>query len=91
MVYEYDAWGNILSVKNANGVNIASPNSIANIQSLRYRGYCYDTDTGLYYLQSRYYDPVTHRFIIADKVLDPRSVLDEIGLARSLVKVTLTL
>ena len=66
VVYEYDAWGNILSVKNANGVNIANPNSIANIQSLRYRGYCYDTDTGLYYLQSRYYDPVTHRFINAD-------------------------
>ncbi len=66
VVYEYDAWGNILSVKNANGVNIANPNSIANIQSLRYRGYCYDTDSGLYYLQSRYYDPVTHRFINAD-------------------------
>ena len=66
VVYEYDAWGNILSVKNANGVNIANPNSIANIQSLRYRGYCYDTDTGLYYLQSRYYDPVTHRLINAD-------------------------
>ena len=66
VVYEYDAWGNILSVKNANGVNIANPNSIANIQSLRYRGYCYDTDTGLYYLQSRYYDPVTHRFINTD-------------------------
>ncbi len=66
VVYEYDAWGNILSVKNANGVNIANPNSIANIQSLRYRGYCYDSDTGLYYLQSRYYDPVTHRFINAD-------------------------
>lgn len=75
VVYEYDAWGNILSVKNANGVNIANPNSIANIQSLRYRGYCYDTDSGLYYLQSRYYDPVTHRFINADKVLDPRSVI----------------
>ena len=66
VVYEYDAWGNILSVKNANGVNIANPNSIANIQSLRYRGYCYDTDTGLYYLQRRYYDPMTHRFINAD-------------------------
>lgn len=69
MVYEYDAWGNILSVKNANGVNIANPNSIANIQSLRYRGYYYDSDTGFYYLQSRYYDPVTHRFINSDCLL----------------------
>ncbi|MEE0006397.1 MAG: RHS repeat-associated core domain-containing protein [Ruminococcus sp.] len=33
---------------------------------LRYRGYVYDTDTGLYYLQSRYYDPQTGRFINAD-------------------------
>ena len=33
---------------------------------LRYRGYYYDTETGLYYLQSRYYDPVVKRFINAD-------------------------
>ena len=31
-----------------------------------YRGYCYDADTGLYYLQSRYYDFNTGRFINAD-------------------------
>ena len=33
---------------------------------LRYRGYVYDTETGLYYLQSRYYDPVFSRFVNAD-------------------------
>ena len=33
---------------------------------LRYRGYVYDTDTGLYYLQSRYYDPEMGRFLNAD-------------------------
>ena len=33
---------------------------------LRYRGYIYDTETGFYYLQSRYYDPANHRFINAD-------------------------
>jgi RHS repeat-associated protein len=54
--YEYDAWGNILS----------SSGSKAEINPLRYRGYYYDTETGFYYLQSRYYDPVTHRFINAD-------------------------
>ena len=32
----------------------------------RYRGYYYDTETGFYYLQSRYYDPANHRFINAD-------------------------
>ena len=35
---------------------------------IRYRGYYYDTETGLYYLQSRYYDPDTGRFINADDV-----------------------
>ena len=39
---------------------------MANVNPLRYRGYYYDADTGLYYLQSRYYDPVTGRFINAD-------------------------
>ena len=33
---------------------------------LRYRGYVYDEDTTLYYLQTRYYDPTTGRFINAD-------------------------
>lgn len=32
----------------------------------RYRGYYYDTESGLYYLNSRYYDPQTGRFINAD-------------------------
>ena len=36
----------------------------------RYRGYCYDTETGLYYLNSRYYDPVTQRFVNGDSVTD---------------------
>ena len=54
--YTYNAWGEI----------ITSSGSMANINPLRYRGYYYDTETGFYYLQSRYYDPVTHRFINAD-------------------------
>ena len=64
--YSYNAWGEILSVTNANGVAITSNTHIANLNPLRYRGYYYDTETGFYYLQSRYYDPVTHRFINAD-------------------------
>ena len=54
--YEYDAWGNILS----------SSGSLAEINPLRYRGYYYDSETGFYYLQSRYYDPQNRRFINAD-------------------------
>ena len=54
--YEYDAWGNILS----------QSGEMASINPLRYRGYYYDTETGFYYLQSRYYDSVNRRFINAD-------------------------
>ena len=54
--YAYDAWGNLLS---ASG-------SMADANPLRYRGYYYDSETGFYYLQSRYYDPATRRFINAD-------------------------
>ena len=65
-VYTYDAWGKVLSVKDSNGNDITSWSHIANLNPLRYRGYYYDTETGWYYLQSRYYDPVIHRFINAD-------------------------
>ena len=54
--YTYNAWGEIIS----------SSGSMADINPLRYRGYYYDTETGFYYLQSRYYDPTLHRFINAD-------------------------
>ena len=65
--YTYDPWGYIVSITDGEGNNIAgNANHIANINPLRYRGYMYDTETGLYYLQSRYYDPVTGRFINAD-------------------------
>ena len=56
--YEYDAWGNIVS----------SSGRLAEINPLRYRGYYYDSETGFYYLQSRYYDPANRRFINADSL-----------------------
>ena len=64
--YEYDAWGNVISITDNNGNAITSPNHIGNLNPFRYRGYYQDTETGLYYLMSRYYDAVTHRFINAD-------------------------
>ncbi len=68
--YEYDAWGNILSVTTNTGIDISqSTNHIANINPIRYRGYYYDNETGFYYLQSRYYDPITQRFLNADGVI----------------------
>ena len=64
--YEYDAWGNVISITDNNGNAITSPNHIGNLNPFRYRGYYQDTETGLYYLMSRYYDTITHRFINAD-------------------------
>ena len=65
--YEYDAWGKLLSVKDSSGNAITDSSNFAIINSIRYRGYYYDNESGLYYLQSRYYDPTTGRFINADK------------------------
>ena len=64
--YTYDAWGKLLSVTNANGAAITSSTHIANVNPIRYRGYFYDTETKLYYCNSRYYDPQIRRFINAD-------------------------
>lgn len=60
--YIYDSWGNVLSVTGTLASTIGAANPI------RYRGYCYDTETGLYYLQSRYYNPEWDRFVNADDV-----------------------
>ena len=56
----------MISLTYNNGNAITNPNHIGNLNPFRYRGYYQDTETGLYYLMSRYYDPVTHRFINAD-------------------------
>jgi len=58
--YAYDAWGNILSTTGS----MAS--TLGTLNPLRYRGYVYDQEYGLYYLQSRYYNPETGRFLNAD-------------------------
>ena len=61
MSYEYTAWGGATRYySNGGGTTTATKNN------LTYRGYYYDSDLGMYYLQSRYYDPVICRFINAD-------------------------
>ena len=67
--YIYDTWGSTLSVTDASGKAITDANHIANINPIRYRGYYFDAETGLYYLQSRYYDTSTRRFLNADTLL----------------------
>ena len=58
-----------MSVTNASGVVQTNASFIGNINPIRYRGYYYDTDLGLYYLQSRYYDPETGRFVNGDNIV----------------------
>ncbi|MGI6746446.1 MAG: RHS repeat-associated core domain-containing protein [Acutalibacteraceae bacterium] len=58
--YTYDAWGKIISVTGSQSTTIGTANPF------RYRGYYYDTETELYYLQSRYYNPEWDRFLNAD-------------------------
>lgn len=67
--YDYDAWGNVVSVTDATGVVITSSTHIANVNPLRYRGYYYDTETKLYYVNSRYYDSEVKRMLNADDIL----------------------
>ena len=64
--YTYDAWGNC-SVSGS-GVMSANP--------FRYRGYYWDGEAGLYYLNTRWYDPEVGRFISPDSInyLDPESL-----------------
>ena len=62
--YTYDAWGNVTAHTYDN--KTPATTSLIYRNPLRYRGYYYDTETGFYYLQSRYYDPANHRFINAD-------------------------
>ena len=58
--YAYDSWGTPLSTTGTLATTLGVQNPF------RYRGYVCDTETGLYYLQSRYYDPELSRFISAD-------------------------
>ena len=77
--YTYDAWGNhkVLVKENDKYIditnNIAYNTNIGNINPIRYRGYYYDVESNLYYLNTRYYDPTIGRFINADEI----TILDE--------------
>ena len=77
--YVTNLQGDITGLVNANGTTVASYSytaygvvtatgdaTVIALNPLTYRGYVYDAETGLYYLQSRYYDPVIGRFINAD-------------------------
>ena len=65
--YVYDAWGNH-KIYDANNNEVTSTSHIGYINPIRYRGYYFDVETGLYYLQTRYYDPETGRFLNSDAI-----------------------
>ncbi|MFF2878151.1 DNRLRE domain-containing protein [Gottfriedia sp. NPDC057991] len=58
--YQYDSWGNSTSISGS------LKDTVGKLNPYRYRGYRYDTETNLYYLQSRYYNSEWGRFINAD-------------------------
>ena len=62
--YVYDVWGNVLDITGSYADTIGQENPI------RYRGYYWDFETELYYLQSRYYDSEVGRFINADEQMN---------------------
>jgi RHS repeat-associated protein len=59
--YAYDAWGKPLSITGELAETLGEANPF------RYRSYYWEDETGLYYLQSRYYDPEVGRFVNADE------------------------
>ena len=64
VLYQYDSWGKLLSCEDTSENDIVSF-----INPYTYRGYYYDSDTEMYFLKSRYYNPELHRFISADSVV----------------------
>jgi RHS repeat-associated protein len=67
--YAYDSWGKQLSCTGS------LANTLGAVNPLRYRGYIYDSETGLYYLQSSYYSPDICRFTSADNIIGKSGVL----------------
>ncbi len=64
--YIYGPWGEVLDVVTYDGNTTLQNRIVEDYNPFRYRGYFYDWETGLYYLQSRYYNPEWGRFINAD-------------------------
>ncbi len=78
--YRYDAWGNPIGAGNVGTglwaqattqgetetISLEVATKIASRQVLRYAGYCYDSESGMYYLSARHYDPATRQFLSKD-------------------------
>ena len=87
--YLYDPWGVLLETylntfeeetAEWTDADRAEYMRVLNLNPIRYKSYYYDTETGFYYLQSRYYDPITTRFTNADNQISTSSDLSELNL-----------
>jgi RHS repeat-associated protein len=58
VTYDYDAFGN----------SVGSTGTTPNVY--RYQGEALDSETGLYYMRARYYDPTVGRFLNVDPMTD---------------------
>ena len=70
--YSYDEWGNCTAtalMPDTQNHAVTDQKHVAFANPFRYRGYYFDAESGLYYLGSRYYDPVVGRFINADGII----------------------
>jgi len=67
--YTYDSWGKLISIKDKDDIDVTNDKTHVGYKNpYRYRGYRYDTETQLYYLDSRYYNPEWGRFINSDNL-----------------------
>ena len=71
--YKYDSWGKVVSITGTLAATVGQKNPF------RYRGYYFDAESGMYYLQSRYYDPEIRRFISADESDTLKEDLENLG------------
>ena len=60
--YTYDSWGNPISITGT------LTDTVGKLNPIRYRCYYYDNESGLYYVESRYYDRQIKRFITYDDI-----------------------
>ena len=63
--YRYNSWGKLISCEDT-----SENQEVSFLNPYTYRSYFYDSDTEMYFLKSRYYNPELHRFINADGLIN---------------------
>ncbi len=81
--YEYDSLGNTV-VTLGDGTEDADPDSIGNINPFRWKSHYYDSETGFYYVEGRYYEPARGSYIDALEATEIEgNAYDLLGLDRN--------